>query len=291
MSAGGHPCGPIVVTGASGRLGSAVTCALAEAGFSIIAVSRAYVAGFDGMANVTPMTVGRYSDLENDGRLDGAAMMFHFADRAERRGFPVEQIDETASRTVSLLNACNSAGISRFMLASSIYADQAPDTPYGRAKIAAETEALAASSKFAATLVLRFPPVYAATISGLLGLIAHALERGWPLPFASANQPRRFLGISNLCHLVRHLATSTPAASGIYEPSDADFPSLREVCLAIGSAHGRRAKLFSVPGIDALSRANIVSSSKGAETLESLRRDLEWKPPETTVDQLHRLIS
>jgi UDP-glucose 4-epimerase len=139
--------------------------------------------------------------------------------------------------------------------ASSIYADRAdrPDDLYGRSKRAMEKAGIAPTPG-APALILRLPPLYGPGARGAVRHIARAAQNGWPLPFALAHAPRRFLSLGLLADLCLHLvqaddAVFERAAGRILVPVDVASGSLSALSQTL--ARGK-AILIPLPGIDRL---------------------------------------
>jgi dihydroflavonol-4-reductase len=157
---------PVLVTGASGFIGSSVCRHLARQGFQVRALHRASsnVAALDGLS--VEHREGDLFDLESLTRAaDGARWVFHVAAVAEYwRQRPEDVIRGAVEGTRNVVQACVQAGVERLILTSSLAALGVPEhgelltesnvfnlpvkrSPYGYAKRQAEVEALQAAGE------------------------------------------------------------------------------------------------------------------------------------------------
>ena len=157
---------PVLVTGASGFIGSAVCRHLAQHGLKVRAMHRASsdLAALEGLS--VEHRVGDLFDLESLTRAaDGARWVFHVAAVAEYwRQRPEDVIRGAVEGTRNVVQACLQAGVERLILTSSLAALGVPAhgelltesnvfnlpvkrSPYGYAKRQAEVEALRAAGE------------------------------------------------------------------------------------------------------------------------------------------------
>jgi len=155
---------PVLVTGASGFIGSAVCRHLAQVGFTVRAMHRpsSNLAALEGLS--VEHRVGDLFDLDSLARAaDGTRWVFHVAAVAEYwRQRPAEVIRGAVEGTRNVVRACRQAGVARLILTSSLAALGVPEhgelltesnvfnlpvkrSPYGFAKRQAEVEALQAA--------------------------------------------------------------------------------------------------------------------------------------------------
>ena len=110
-----EPPGPVVVTGASGRIGRAVVRALSSAGVPLRWLDRVPFPGpFDGV-------VGSLSDVAAlDRAFAGASTMVHLAATPDDAGFDECLVPDNIVGLERVFSAATRAGIRRWVLASSI---------------------------------------------------------------------------------------------------------------------------------------------------------------------------
>jgi dihydroflavonol-4-reductase len=155
---------PVLVTGASGFIGSAVCRHLVQQGFRVRALHRpaSDLSGLEGLG--VERHVGDLFDPEGLARAaDGTRWVFHVAAVAEYWRQRPEQVIRTAVEgTRNVVRACLQAGVERLILTSSLAALGVPEhgelltesnvfnlpvrrSPYGYAKRQAEVEAMLAA--------------------------------------------------------------------------------------------------------------------------------------------------
>lgn len=157
---------PVLVTGASGFIGSAVCRYLARQGYTVRALHRpsSDLAALEGLS--VERRVGDLFDLDSLVRAaSGARWVFHVAAVAEYwRQRPERVIRGAVEGTRNVVQACRQAGVERLVLTSSLAALGIPRhgelltesnvfnlpvkrSPYGYAKRQAEVEALRAAGQ------------------------------------------------------------------------------------------------------------------------------------------------
>ena len=243
----------VAITGITGLAGGHVARALRAAGFDLVGISRRIS---DTNADIPIRTVPDLTDVDAmAAALERCDIILHFADRADRRSYREEDVGTAAAIITAIRIAAMRNGIRRIVAFSSIYADRTDrqSDRYGRSKRAMETVGVELAPGPQA-LVLRLPPLYGPGARGAVRHIAHACDRGWPLPFALARAPRRFLSLDALAGLCVHLADLKDAvferaAGRILVPVAAHEGNLAALSRAIG---GKRTRLLPVPGIDCL---------------------------------------
>jgi nucleoside-diphosphate-sugar epimerase len=299
-----EPRGLVLVTGATGFVGSALVPALLEAGWRVRATGRdrtkCPARGLNGLEFV-PAELSPGSDFQP--LVDGAAAVVHLAARVhvmrERSRDPLAEFRQAnATLTAGLAQAALAAGTRHFVFASSIkvngegrgnrpYSESdipAPQDPYASSKL--EAEQLLRECGLSST-ILRPPLMYGPGVKGNFARLMSLVERGWPLPLASVQNRRSLLFVGNFCSaIVAALERPAPGAR-VYLLCDGEDVSVAELILRLGRALGRPARLFPFP-LSAL-RAGAALAGLQAEfhrLADSLlidgsraRSDLRWRPP------------
>ncbi len=252
----------ILLTGARGFIGSHLRARLIAAGHEVIGTTRPPMAsaesdgclvldpakvperlleGFDALvhtADPTPARVGR-----EPGRTweDGVLLSKNLA----------LAVSKSPVRTVIHLSSVAALGgpdtLSRAALDDTLVAT--PESDYGRHKARCEELFRALATPDRLIVTLRPPLVYGPGAGGawaqLLGLVRSAL----PLPFASVNNRRSFLGVDNLGDLVVAILAHHGQGnrSGSYLAADREVVSLREICTALRQSLGKHPGLLPFP--------------------------------------------
>lgn len=231
----------VLVTGASGFIGSHVTKALTDRGLEVVPFDRTHG--------------GDILDAEAVRRAaEGCDTVIHLAakvhDLAARADDP-EQERVTLAGTRNVVDAARGA---RVILLSTVAvypnSDQPhdeespthPTTAYGRAKLEAERLVLAAGGT-----ALRAAMVYGEGCKGNLPRLVRAVSR--PL-FAMPGGPdnrRSLLHVDNLVQAILLAAESEQAGGKVYVVADERVYSTREMVEIIARTVGRRAPIVKIP--------------------------------------------
>jgi nucleoside-diphosphate-sugar epimerase len=174
------------------------------------------------------------------------------------------------------------SGARRFVYLSSVKADNPEQGDhYGRAKLAAEeaVSSVAARSGLEA-VILRPPLVYGPRVKANFLALMGAIDRGWPLPFASIENRRSLVYVGNLCDAIARCLEAEAPDGRTFFVTDGAPVSTPQLCRAIGAALGWPARLFSfpppllelIPSLKRLTRSLEVDDS-------AIRRELDWRPP------------
>jgi UDP-glucose 4-epimerase len=245
----------IHVTGASGFIGSHLCPALAAAGHEL----RTAVEDCDAVV--------------------------HLANIAHTSANPQQLHRVNVEGTVAQARSALAAGARRFVYLSSIKAAE-PGDAYGRAKSTAEQALLQLEGL--EPVILRPPLVYGPRVKANFLALMRAVDRGWPLPFASIANRRSLIYVGNLVDAIAR-CVQVPARGGIYGVSDGAPVSTPELCRALGRALGRPARLFPFP--PALLRvapalARLAESQEADD--RAMREDFGWRAPIAFEEGLRR---
>lgn len=251
--------GPVLVTGASGFLGSHIDAALAGRGWRVRGLVRRDVRLG---AGVEPVRVSGFDDVDGLRRaMTGVEAVIHLAARvhvmhdtsadpmAEHRRVNVEG-------TRALLRAATDAGVRRFVFASSVKAvtgasvDQSltPDTeprpndPYGITKLEAERLVRAEGAALGSACILRLPAVYGPGMRGNVLRLFGLVNAGVPAPVGAVDNCRSLLYVGNFTAAVARVLDA-PEVSGTFYLRDEEDVSTAELVRRIAHALGRRPRM------------------------------------------------
>lgn len=283
--------GRILLTGATGFVGTYLAPLLRGRGFMVDAVGRAETGPLGPDTDWRPF-------LHED-----TIGIIHLAGRAHVMREEEDNPDAAYDRvnrdaTLALADQAIEAGIRRFVYVSSVKAmgeqgldlnpssPPVPTDPYGRSKLAAE-EGLLARAPSADSVILRPPLVYGPGVKANFLALLKAVDRGIPLPLGMVRNRRSLISLKNLSDALIHSLDCRP---GIYCPTDAQPVSTPDLVLAIGTALGKRPILLPVP-VCLLKALGAVTGRKAA--IDRLTGDLTfsgwppgWSPPQTLADGL-----
>jgi nucleoside-diphosphate-sugar epimerase len=249
----------VLLTGATGFVGSHLARALSAAGWQVRAVSRRPDLGRRDNPELEWVGIDAIDRHTNwDPLLEGVDVVVHAAGVAHRiakgERVPDSLYDEVNHRGTDRLAECaRLAGIRRFVFISSIGAvadnseaviDEStpctPATPYGRSKLAAE-RAVAERLDGSATewSVLRPPLLYGPGNSGNMGRLLRLIRLPLPLPLGAIRNRRSFMYIGNLVSAVAVAVTHPAAAGQVFCVADEETLSTPQLIEALGRASGK----------------------------------------------------
>lgn len=243
----------VLVTGASGFVGSALVSALAAAGVAVRASYRVLPAS----RAADSIAVGDMSGATDWARaLDGVTHVVHCAGPAHRRTDEGACRREIVEATAALAKQAEAAAVNRFVYLSSVKAaaDRGgpfretdaprPETDYGRAKLEAERR-LAERTKLA-PVSLRPPLVFAANAKANFARLLRLAASPAPLPLAGIENRRSLISLVSLIDAIRAVLRME-TGSGSYFVADTPAISTSELVSALRGGMNRRANLLPAP--------------------------------------------
>jgi UDP-glucose 4-epimerase len=299
----------VLVTGASGFVGRHLAPALAREGW---VVRRAVRQPSGNSEEVVIESIGPTTDWKT--ALTGADAVVHLAARVhhpnEEHAAKVYR-DVNTEGTLHLARSAAKVGARQFIFVSTVlvhgrsndgrapFSENDVLTPrglYGISKAAAEAglRTLAQDGKMRITVV-RPPLVYGAEAKGNFALLAKAVRRGIPLPFAAIRNHRAFVSVENLSSFILQRLAHADKNFDIFLVADQEQVSTPEFVERLARAAGTRSLLFSMPTplLSALLKAS--GRQEASDSLiGSLELDLSkaastgWRPP-ITLDEGLRL--
>lgn len=317
----------ILVTGASGFVGSATCAWLVSQGLAVAGAVRQLPAR--PLAGVDYRSVGDL-DAGTDWReaLAGVDAVVHCAAR-------VHVMRETAADPLAAFRSANvagterlarqavAAGVRRLVFISSIKVNgeetapplpdpdprgargrfrendaPAPQDPYGQTKWEAEAMLAGVAQETGLEVaVVRPPLVYGPGVKGNLARLLSWVERGVPLPLAGIRNARSLIGMDNLASALHACLTHPAAAGRTYLVRDGEDISTPDLVRRLGRHLGKPARLFALPaplleGVAGLAgRRADVQRLTGSLILDDslIRRELGWVPPRTLDEGLAQM--
>ncbi len=286
----------ILVTGSTGFIGRALVAELAARQFNCYQLARSSVE----IAARTHCLIhcAARAHIMRDEALDP---------RAEYRRVNVHG-------TLKLAHQAAAAGVRRFIFMSSIGVNgtfthgshrfagddvPAPTEDYAISKWEAEQGLWEiASQTRMEVVVVRSPLVYGPGVKGNFARLLDLVNSGVPLPLASVNNRRSFIGLDNLVDLLIRCMDHPRAAGQTLLVSDGQDLSTPELLLMIANALGRTARLLPVPvsllrlAGRALGRLNEVDRLVGSLEVDSgtTRELLGWTPPVSVEEGVGRMV-
>jgi nucleoside-diphosphate-sugar epimerase len=248
----------VLLTGATGFVGSHATEAFVQAGYPVRALVRSHARA---RALDTPGIDFVVGSLEDEPALraasDSVDTVVHLAALTHARSHD-EYENTNVAGTRALLEAAIGAGVKRFVYLSSLAAcgpavdgrgvrdgdPSRPLTQYGRSKLAGERVCMEAGDRIEVA-VLRAPAVYGPRDTDLYHFFRLARTGVIPVP---TGPPRR-LQMVHVTDLTRALvlAVRAPAATGVYHIADPQTYTWEEVGRMVGDAVGRKVRVLRVP--------------------------------------------
>lgn len=293
----------ILVTGASGFIGTALSRGLVARGHSVRAVVRgasAPAADSPGLHRVAVPDIA--GEVDRRVLLEGIDVVVHLAAVAHRAADASEIRRVNVEGATRLADAASGL-VRRFVFLSSVkvhgedsgnasYTEldaPLPEDTYGRSKLEAERALTAIAERAGMELmVLRPPLVYGPGVKANFLRLLGWVDSGLPLPLASVHNRRSLIYVGNLVDAIARCAEH-PAVRGPFLVSDEESVSTPELVSRIARALGRPERLVPTPPV-LLRVAGMIAGRRdeirrltGSLVVDSsrARRLLDWRPPYT----------
>ncbi|CAE6872064.1 UDP-glucose 4-epimerase family protein [Paraburkholderia domus] len=304
----------LLITGANGFVGQALSCALLDGGHTVTGLLRQRGGALHGVDELVDSSAD-FADLDTvwppelrpDCVVHLAARVHVMHDASTDPDAAFRQTNVDGSLRVA--RAAQRNGVRRFVFVSSVKAmaeidagrplreedPPAPQDPYGRSKLAAE-EALTRYGKETGLeiVIVRPPLVYGPHVRANFLRLMDALWKGMPLPLAAIGARRSLVYVDNLADALVHCATDPRAAYQCFLVADSDAPTVAELARSLGRDLGKPARLLPVPpgwlraaGL-VTGRSAYVDRLIGSLQVDTarIRAELDWRPPFSTEDGL-----
>ena len=258
----------VLVTGATGATGPVVVRQLLASGYSVrVLVRRPPPPGL--LPEQVELAHGEITDRAALTKAaTGTATVFHLASKLHVQAPEDRDLEEYAEVNVEgtrcVTEACQRAAVNRLVFFSTISVYGAsrpsevldetsplrPGSAYARSKQQAEEVVLAAECAHRnapLAVVLRLAAVYGRRAKGNYARLALALNRGWFLPFGDGSNRRTVVYDQDVAAAAVLAARSPGAAGRIYNVTDGEVHTLREILEAICRALGRSSPRVYLP--------------------------------------------
>ena len=308
----------VLVTGASGFIGSHLVARLASQGHVVRATLRTKEAGpFIPKETETLLidTVGASTEWSK--ALAGVETVYHLAARVhvmrERSSDPLELYREVnVAGTLRLARQAADAGVQRLIFLSSVkvhgeetdvpYREDSPlvpKDPYGVSKLEAEEALLRIGRESGLAIVILRPPlVYGPGVKANFLKLMRWVAKGWPLPLGKTSNLRTLLFVGNLVDALVRCADLPPGSERIYLVGDKEELSTTELICCLASALGVPVRLFPIPSNLLLLAGRLtghqaaVARLVGSLRVDStrIRSELTWVPPFSLEEGLAKTV-
>ncbi|WP_341313000.1 SDR family oxidoreductase [Paraburkholderia sp. IMGN_8] len=299
----------VLITGANGFVGKAVSRALLQRGDSVTGLVRRPQTTADGVRE----WIFDANDFEGIDERWPVAMhcdaVIHLAARVhmmqETVADPLAAYRSTnVTGALRVAAAARRAGACRFIFVSSIKAvaesssgrpigeddDPAPSDPYGISKLEAERALVEYGRKSGLEIVIVRPPlVYGPGVRANFLQLMRAIANGVPLPLGAIVARRSLVFVDNLADALVHCTTDPRAAGQTFHVTDGRDLSVAELARALATQLHAPARLVPVPvGLLRLAGRLTGRSAQIDRLIGELRLDsshicecLGWYPPYT----------
>ncbi len=304
----------VLVTGATGFVGGAVTRALTEAGHAVRAAARRAAdvgrlpPGLDSAAvgDLSPTTDWHPALKDIDA-------VVHLAGRAhvlkEDAADPLAECRPiNRDATLNLARQAAQAGVKRFVFVSTVKVNgEGRETPYTALDYPEPHDAYAISKweaeqglhEIAAqtgleVVILRPPLIYGPGVKANFLRLLQVVDRGIPLPLGAVRNRRSLLYVENFASALLACLTRLEAAGKTYFVRDGEDVSSAELVRRLARALGRPARLAPVPPALLRAAGTLLGKKAAVERLlgsltvddAPLRQELGWTPPFTLAEGL-----
>lgn len=293
----------VLITGASGFIGSALCAEMAKRQLSFFPVYRQATARTE--ARIVPDI---HPATDWSAALAGVEVVIHLAARVHVMQ-DTEQDPLAAYRaancaaTLNLARQAAAQGVRRFVFLSSIKVNgeetapgqpfhhdsqPAPQDPYGVSKWEAEQGLWQVAAETGMEVVVIRPPlVYGPGVKANFAQLMRWVKKGIPLPLASIHNQRSMVFLGNLLDLILVCSRHAAAAGQTFLVSDGQDVSTPGLIRAIAAAYGKTARLLPCPPGVLQVLAGLAGRGAAVQRLASCLQvdishtcaSLDWVPP------------
>jgi UDP-glucose 4-epimerase len=252
----------ILVTGANGFVGQHLCKILNQRGMSPSALLRKRSPALNVKKQFVVEDFLKNSEWKEI--LQGIDVVIHTAGLAHVTGRPDEDYYAINTHTTEKLALeCAKLGVKRFVYISSIYAifgghsnpcvltldsPCTPETPYGKSKLLAEEKLRTIEKKTGLEIVIVRPPlVYGPNALGNIRMLARAIKKGIPFPFARVKNKRDMVYVENLADALMTCAIHPAAKGNTFFVSDGQPLSIVDLIQGLAQGMDKKARFFYLP--------------------------------------------
>ena len=307
----------IVVTGASGFIGSAVCRTLLTEKYTVTGTFRV-VQSSDKVTGIRPVEIGELDGRTNwKAALKGADAVVHTAARAHivNDSTPESWVAyrrANSDGTANLARQAADCGVKQFIFMSSVkvngetsqtaYTESDPPLPkgaYGISKMEAEQALMKIASVTDMTVtILRLPLVYGPRVKANFLQLLRIVDRGFPLPLSRINNKRSLIYVGNLVDAIVRSIRHTNTDNQTYLIRDGLDVATPDLVKMIASALCKKPRLFGMPTQLLQSIARLFGRQDTAERLigsltvddSKIRQELNWSPPYSLQQGIEKTV-
>ena len=263
-----RPVHSILVTGANGFIGTALTHKLCEKGYDVRGIVRSKERTLNRNSRLEIFAVGEINSDTNWGdALKGIDVVIHLASRAHKLidasvNLLAEYRIVNADGTQRLAEMSAGAGARRLIFISTVKVNgektgkhqfterdtPSPHDDYSTSKWEAEQALHNISDATGLEIViLRLPLVYGQGVKANFLRLLDMVNKNIPLPLSMVNNKRSMIYIGNLVDAIIRCIEHPDAVNKTFLVSDGQDVSTPELIRMIAGAMGKKAKLFPCP--------------------------------------------
>jgi nucleoside-diphosphate-sugar epimerase len=310
----------VLITGAYGFVGQALSRYLIEQGYRVVGWVRSLqpVNSIEGVDyhSIGDLDFLSISQLQGHIQISGAQKIVHLAARVHQMHENSEGKRERYFKTnrdfsVQLHQAAQRENIDTFIFMSTVKVmgenseieinEASPPTPkddYADSKLAAEQDILNQTQSSIKTYVFRVPLIFGQAAKGNFRFLLQAVSLGLPLPLGSIHNRRSMLYIENLCSALERAISHARPPSGVYFVTDDATWSTPQLILMMASALGKKIWLVPFPPkflhffASLLGKGNYTSRLTASFFFSGnkFRQDFHWSPPFSPAESLKRTL-
>lgn len=314
-------CQRILVTGANGFIGSALTKALLKQGFQVRMTGQVRPRDLEALGGEWYPFPDLTGAVDWGPALDGVHGVAHLAGLAHRISVDLQkereqynQINHLATQSLAT-SLLRHSSVERFLFISSVavygepscfpitvQTDPCPVNPYGQSKLEAELDIQRILAEgHPAWAILRPVLVYGPGNPGNMARLAKLLQRGIPVPVSALPNRRSFLFLGNLVDAISaYFKTQDPPTMKTWIVADEELVSTEALVRAMAEAMNISARILHVPdwllrsttffgdvccriGVPAPWNSEVRGKLLGDfyVGIEPIKQELGWKPPFT----------